>query len=196
MVSQRGICIEVRVYQDNLCLCKLKKVKGRDSKKNSIPRYVPVANAEKSGPLTFDFDHLSPQSFSLRLKITLRAMFGVTTFSLPWLLLSADIKPKSSGSVSLRVKGSGIQKKSMVETMFSLVLPLQHFRKLFLKYFDCQLNLNKRFLSRNPVKGNTQTHQISEEEKDRYLFSVDALFKLPVIPKCLIKHLSEMMIGS
>lgn len=137
-------------------------MEGKTKNKNAVPRYVPIANTQGPGPLTFNVDHLSSQSFTVRLKISLRSMFKMTSFNLPWLLMSAHIKPKPRGMVSLRIKGLEIQKKSMVEKLFSLVLPLQHFRILFLKYFDCQLNLNKRFLSRNPVKNNTESHSISE----------------------------------
>jgi len=103
--------------------------------------------------------------------------------------------PKNMGGVSIQVKILEIQDKSMAETMFSMILPFQHFRELALKYYDIRLNLGKSSLSRNPIRADKETHAIggSKNLSDRFLFTYDGLLRVPTLPACLTKIISDAM---
>jgi len=195
VVTQNGIFLFCMIYKDKLCLCKLVTRKKTPTSKKEVTLHVPLANQSGKGPRTIDVNHLSPQTFSCRTELSINAVFGMATFHLPWVTSSMNIIPKSMGGVSIEFKILEIQSQSMAEKMFSMILPVQQFRELALKYYDIRLNLGKNSLSRNPIRADKETHSIgcSEKLNDRFLFTYDGLMRLPTFPACLTKIISDMM---
>jgi len=122
----------------------------------------------------------------------------MASFPLPWVHSRIQMTPNPTGGASLQIKIMEIQKQSIAEKMFSMILPFQDFRELLLSYFDLRLNLGKTSLSRNTIRTDTETHAIGKSKnlKDRYLCTFDILMRLPAFPTCLTKLVSDIIYDS